>query len=99
MYQQGRSYANARAVLYVLAQPGGCRRAGYTAGRRLGGAVVRNRAKRLLREAHRLTAPHWDASVDMVWVARRGLVGAGLKEATMAVQDLLRRAGLMRTAP
>ncbi len=61
--------------------------------------MVRNRAKRLLREAHRLTAERWDAPVDMVWVARRGLVGAGLKEATWAVEDLLRRAGLIRRAP
>jgi len=48
-------------------------RAGFTATRKIGGAVVRNRAKRRLREAARLTLPlHGRPGCDYVFVARGG---------------------------
>jgi len=44
---------------------------GYTASKKVGGAVVRNRAKRRLREAARRLLPlHGQAGVDYVLVAR-----------------------------
>ena len=46
---------------------------GFTATKRVGGAVVRNRAKRRLREAARLVLPlHGEAGHDYVFVARSG---------------------------
>lgn len=48
-------------------------RAGFTATRKIGGAVVRNRAKRRLREAARLSLPlHGRAGFDYVFIARGG---------------------------
>ena len=48
-------------------------RVGFTATRRIGGAVVRNRAKRRLREAARIVAPlHVLAGCDYVFIARGG---------------------------
>jgi ribonuclease P protein component len=46
---------------------------GFTATRRIGGAVVRNRAKRRLREAARRFLPvHGKAGRDYVFIARAG---------------------------
>ena len=48
-------------------------RAGFTATRKIGGAVVRNRAKRRLREAARLLLPlHGQPGSDYVFIARGG---------------------------
>ena len=50
-------------------------RAGFTATRKIGGAVVRNRAKRRLREAARLLLPlHGRPACDYVFIARGGTV-------------------------
>lgn len=51
-------------------------RAGFTATRKIGGAVVRNRAKRRLREAARMLLPlHGRPGCDYVFVARDGTPG------------------------
>lgn len=48
-------------------------RAGFTATKKIGGAVVRNRAKRRLREAARLLLPqHGQRGCDYVFIARSG---------------------------
>ena len=50
-------------------------RFGFTATKTLGGAVVRNRARRRLKEAVRLTAPsHAVKGYDYVLIARTGTV-------------------------
>ena len=53
-------------------------RVAYVAGRKLGTAPLRSRAKRRLREAARLCQAPWDG-FDVVLVAKRGAVTAGFE--------------------
>jgi ribonuclease P protein component len=46
-------------------------RLGITASRKVGNAVVRARAKRLIREAFRATRELWPAGVDLVVIVKR----------------------------
>ena len=68
--------ALARGAVLVQARPRDEEpfiRAGFTATRRIGGAVERNRAKRRLREAARLLLPaHGRPGFDYVFIARGG---------------------------
>jgi ribonuclease P protein component len=68
----GRKKAVAGLVLQaVRAEPGEALRVGYTATKKIGNAVSRNRAKRRLREAARLTLAARDMSgVELVLIAR-----------------------------
>lgn len=70
------------------------------AGRRVGGAVVRNRAKRLMREAYRRNKGRVPASgVHLVLVARKGCGEAAYVDVESTFLGLLERAGLVGNAP
>ena len=49
-------------------------RLGISASRRLGGAVVRNRWKRLLREAFRVSRPQLPSGIDLIVIPRTAAV-------------------------
>jgi ribonuclease P protein component len=69
-------------------------RVGLIATKRVGGAVERNRARRLMREALRSLAPRVMADWDFVFIAQPGLLAgkAGLLDAQGEVAWLLNKA-------
>jgi len=94
VYDAGRKVAGPLAVLYWLAAPGG-RAIGIVTGRKLGGAVQRNRARRLLREAYRRHKHQLPADAQLVVVARRGMVGQPFARVEAEWLALCRRAGIL----
>lgn len=64
----------------------------FVAGRRVGGAVLRNRARRILRAAWRELAPRIRDGYDVAMVARGAIRGAGTHELIPEVEGLLSRA-------
>jgi ribonuclease P protein component len=68
----------------------------FVASRSMGKAVVRNRAKRLLREAVHHYLPDIASGWDCLLIARMGLSQASLAEANSAVFRLLTRANLLQ---
>lgn len=75
VFDEGAYYANALLSVHVYANAGQ-RRAGFSAGKKLGCAVIRNRCKRRLRECFRLNQAALPEGVDMVIVARRAMIRA-----------------------
>jgi len=71
---------------------------GIVAGRTVGNAVRRNRAKRLLRETMRQELAMLHPGWDIVLIARPPLAASGLAETRASVESLLARAGLVDAA-
>jgi ribonuclease P protein component len=69
-------------------------RVAFIAGRKLGGAVVRNRHKRVMREAVRRSGGPWQG-LDVAIVARPGLAQAGPLEIDAALAACLSEAGVV----
>lgn len=70
LYKKGVSAVCPSLVMYAKRNGGSHCRLGITAGKKLGCAVVRNRAKRRLRELYRATLPMMKPGYDLVLVAR-----------------------------
>ena len=74
-------------------------RFGFATGKRLGGAVVRNRVRRRIRESLRALsariAPGWDVLV----IARAPIVDASQQEIAAAIAGLLTRTGVLGPEP
>ncbi|MBV6395368.1 MAG: Ribonuclease P protein component [Anaerolineales bacterium] len=91
----GKSYAHPLVVLIVQASDQPRPRIGIAAGRTVGNAVRRNRAKRLLRAAMRRILPDVAAGRDLLLIARPPLIASTLEETDAALHNLLQRAKLL----
>jgi ribonuclease P protein component len=91
----GRSWVNYWLILGALANDLGSVRVGVAASRRVGGAVKRARARRLIREAVRSRLANIPSGWDLVFIARASLGSAAFQDVDSAVAQLLRRAKLL----
>lgn len=69
-YRRGASYVHPFLVTYVFKRKKGGVRIGITSSKKIGGAVVRNRARRVIREAVRAQLSENAGPYDIVLVAR-----------------------------
>jgi ribonuclease P protein component len=70
-------------------------RFGLSTGRKLGGAVVRNRVRRRLRAALTVMAPSFQPGWDVLIIARPPVITADYRTLAGALQSLLRRGGVL----
>lgn len=90
-----QGYANGMLVLYARPNRLGINRVGITTGKKLGHAVVRNRARRRLREVYRLNEALFKPGFDIVVVARQKCVSADFEKLTAAYLSLAEKAGIL----
>ena len=95
VYEEGRSAANFMLAIHLLPNPDHAQRVGFSAGKRLGNAVVRNRCKRRLRECWRLHQQDMPPGMDIIIVARRAMVNANWDKIEVAFSDTFRRSCLV----
>lgn len=91
----GKSYAHPLIVLIALPNQEQNTCFGVAAGRSVGNAVRRNRAKRLLRAALQQYLPDVKPGWDVVLIARRTMTGATFQQTVSALAALLGRAKLL----
>jgi ribonuclease P protein component len=73
IYETGLSVANRYLVMHAVINPSARSRIGITAGKKIGGAVVRNRSKRRVRECCRLFNTVLPTGYDIIVACRKGV--------------------------
>ena len=90
IYQSGIKVSGRLMTMFVRPNVGGRARLGIAATRKIGGAVIRNRAKRLSREVFRHHKPA--AAVDIIVIPRREFLDAPYASLEREFDTLLERA-------
>lgn len=98
MYQKGRSAVGGGMVVYCRKNRLGHNRLGITASVKLGHAVVRNRARRRLREVFRLNGDKLRTGYDIILVARGRTAEMPWEDLNGTFLRLCRKLDLLREA-
>ena len=95
--QQGKRLALGCLIANWQPLPDGAKpRLGVVTSKRIGGAVQRSRARRLLRESFRQHQNEFSAPVEIVLVARNSIAGKSFAEVEKDFVAALNRAGLLK---
>lgn len=94
LYYRGKAYSTPYFVLYVMRTNTKVNRIGFTVSKKIGKAVYRNRARRLMFESFRLYEPQIKPGYYMVMVARSAVLKVHFTEICGALENVLKKAGL-----
>lgn len=95
LYYKGGSAGCDILVIYYRKTKLPCNRLGITVGKKIGGAVVRNRIKRLIRESYRLIEQEIEFNYDIVIVARSKCSEADFHAVSGSLKRLFKKCGIL----
>ena len=95
-YGRGKSYTNPALVMYVRKNRAGSCRIGITASKKIGNAVQRNRARRVIREAFRQVNLPLKGNYDVIFVARTKTVYKKSTDIYNVMVPMLIEAGVVK---
>ena len=99
VYTRGKSAVRPTLVAYCMRKSGPAPRIGITASKKIGNAVKRNRARRLLRESARMLYPQIKPGFDLVLVSRGKTPFVNCNIVMTELASALEELGVLVSAP
>jgi len=98
LYKKGRSTGDKYVVVFHISNDLGYSRKAFLASKKVGGAVARNRARRLMKEGFRKIESEILPGNDVLFIARREAASdtTGSKDVETSIRKALSRSGLLR---
>ena len=96
IYAKGKSYASGILVTYVIRNRTRGVRIGITTGKKIGKAVLRNRSRRIIREAFREISDSVKNGYDIVFVARAKTPFVKSYDVLRSMKKELKEAGVLK---
>jgi len=92
---EGKYYVEKYVVMYIIKNNYVLNRVGFSVSRKIGKSVVRNRVKRLMKEAYRKHASNLKQGYDMVFTARAGSGSTDFSQIERDIVSILKRSRLL----
>ena len=96
IYRRGKSFVSPVLVTYVIKSRGDKPRYGITTGKKIGNAVTRSRARRVIRAAYDALYPQLRPGYDLIFVARGKTPHVKSTVVQKAMRQQLMQAGVLR---
>ena len=96
IYNRGKSFGGKYIVLFVRRNNLSYNRLGFLASKKVGNSVIRNRARRLMKESYRVLEPKVGTGYDLIFIARNTINGVKCDEVLKSVEVLIKRAGILK---
>lgn len=97
VYGEGRYYVEKYVVMYIIMNDSAMNRVGFSVSKKVGKSVVRNRVKRLMKEAYRQFAGCIKTGYDIVFTARAGSGTATFSEIEKNIASIIKKAKLKKS--
>lgn len=95
-YKRGKSFVSPAVVTYIMKNKENNLQIGITTGRKIGKAVQRNRARRVIRAAYSAILPELKSGHSIVIVARTKAVYSKSQEIERALRAHFKKAGILK---
>lgn len=95
VYDNGKSLSNKFLVMFYIKNGLSYNRVGFSTTKKLGNAIIRNRVKRLIKEAFRLNNTDMSNGYDIIFLARIRSNTANYKDIEKSILNLLKRTKLI----
>lgn len=92
IFAGGKNYSDKYVAMVILKGP---QRFGFVASKKVGNSVIRNRARRLMREVIRLHLSEIREDVQIIFIARTRIKGVSYSEVETSILHMLKRAKLL----
>ena len=96
LYKKGKSSGDKYVVVFYIANNLPYSRKAFLASKKVGGAVARNRARRLMKESFRKMEHELVSGRDVLFIARSTIAGCSCAAVEVSVRKALKKSGLLR---
>ena len=96
IYNKGKSIGERYGVLFYKKNDLAYNRTAFLASKKVGKSVLRNRARRLMKESYREFEQNLESGYDLIWIARNTINNLKCADVKKSMKTALKKSGILK---